>query len=83
MIQALEAARCMDEGVLRYAEDADVGAILGLGFPPYTGGPLAYVDMVGAQTFVDRCDAFVEALGVRFTPPASLRALAESGGRWH
>ncbi|MFT4623268.1 MAG: 3-hydroxyacyl-CoA dehydrogenase/enoyl-CoA hydratase/3-hydroxybutyryl-CoA epimerase [Myxococcota bacterium] len=82
-VQALEAARCMDEGVLRAAEDADVGAILGLGYPPYTGGPLAYIDMEGSAEFVARCDAFVTAYGPRFSPPKGLRALAASGARWH
>ncbi len=83
MVQALEAARCMEEGVLRAAEDADVGAILGLGYPPYTGGPLAYIDGMSPSTFVERCDALAAEHGDRYTPPEGLRERAASGALWH
>ncbi|MCO4745007.1 MAG: enoyl-CoA hydratase/isomerase family protein [Proteobacteria bacterium] len=77
--QALEAARCMDQGVVQAKEDADVGAILGWGFAPYTGGPLSYIDRIGAKAFVERADALAEAHGKRFEPPALLRTMAADG----
>ncbi|MDP6933391.1 MAG: 3-hydroxyacyl-CoA dehydrogenase NAD-binding domain-containing protein [Myxococcota bacterium] len=78
-VQAIEAARCMDQGVLRATEDADVGAILGWGFAPYTGGPLSYIDRIGAETFVVRADELTELHGPRFEPPELLRRMASEG----
>jgi len=79
MVQAIEAARCVDAGVLRAHEDADVGAILGWGFAPYTGGPLSYIDQVGLSAFVERADALRSQCGERFAPPAILRQMADRG----
>ena len=81
--QALEAARCMDEGILLAAADADVGAVMGWGFAPYTGGPLSYIDTIGAAAFVDRADALAAQLGERFTPPPILRKMAAEGTRFY
>ena len=78
-VQAIEAARCVDAGVLRANEDADVGAILGWGFAPYTGGPLSYIDQIGVVAFVARADQLTAALGERFSPPDLLRAMAADG----
>ena len=75
----IEAARCMDAGVLRAVEDADVGAILGWGFAPYTGGPLSYIDQIGVAQFVARADELAAAHGARFEPPALLRRMAAEG----
>jgi len=77
--QALETARCLDEGVLETPADGDIGALFGWGFPQYTGGPVALIDTVGVETFVKECDAFAEKLGDRFTVPALLRDMAKSG----
>lgn len=81
--QALEAARCMDQGVLLAAEDADVGAILGWGFAPYTGGPLSFIDRIGAADFVSRADELAERYGDRFTPPQLLRTMAADGASFY
>ena len=78
-IQALETARCFEENVLTDVREADVGGIFGFGYAPYTGGPLSYIDMVGAAEFVARCDRFAQAYGERFQPCALLRDLAETG----
>jgi len=78
-IQALEAARCFEEGVVTDVRDADVGAILGWGFAPWTGGPLSYIDMVGTKTFVETCDMLAQRYGKRFAPNALLREMAEKG----
>ncbi|MEZ4774205.1 MAG: 3-hydroxyacyl-CoA dehydrogenase NAD-binding domain-containing protein [Bacteroidia bacterium] len=72
-IQALEAVKCLDEGVLRSAEDGDVGSLLGWGFPPYTGGVLSYIEYVGVGKFVAECEAFARLYGERFLPPLSLK----------
>ncbi len=83
MVQAIETARCMDEGLMSNPEDADVGAILGWGFAPYTGGPLSYLDTLGASAAVERARELATALGERFEPPAGLVAQAESGGSYY
>ena len=54
-IQALETARCVEEGVITDVREADVGSILGFGFAPFTGGTLSYIDMMGTQGFVELC----------------------------
>jgi 3-hydroxyacyl-CoA dehydrogenase / enoyl-CoA hydratase / 3-hydroxybutyryl-CoA epimerase len=81
--QAIDAARCLEEGVLTDPADGDVGGILGLGFAPWTGGPLSLIDTVGVTAFVGRCDALADAHGERFRPPQLLRDLAAAGGTVH
>ena len=78
-IQALETARCYEENVLTAPEDADVGAILGWGFAPWSGGPLSLIDTVGLKAFVAECDRLAQAYGPRFAPNALLRQMAEKG----
>jgi 3-hydroxyacyl-CoA dehydrogenase / enoyl-CoA hydratase / 3-hydroxybutyryl-CoA epimerase len=77
--QALDAARCMEEGVLTDPEDGDVGGIFGLGFAPYSGGPLSLIDMAGVAKFVAECDALARKYGDRFSPPKLLRDMAAKG----
>jgi 3-hydroxyacyl-CoA dehydrogenase/enoyl-CoA hydratase/3-hydroxybutyryl-CoA epimerase len=78
-IQALETARCFEENVITAPEDGDVGAILGWGFAPWSGGPLSLIDTVGAAEFVRECDRMAQAYGPRFAPNALLRKMAEKG----
>ena len=77
--QAVEMARCMEEGVVTDPREADVGAILGWGFAPWTGGPASYIDGIGAAEFVAQCDALAQTYGPRFTPPQLLRDMAARG----
>ncbi len=77
--QALEAARTVEEGVVTDMREADVGAILGFGFAPYTGGPLSYIDGMGPRRFVQLAYALAEAHGPRFRPNRLLLDLAEKG----
>jgi 3-hydroxyacyl-CoA dehydrogenase / enoyl-CoA hydratase / 3-hydroxybutyryl-CoA epimerase len=77
--QALDAVRCMEEGVLTAPEDGDIGGIFGLGFAPYTGGPLSLVDTVGVAKFAAECDALAQKYGERFSPPKLLRDMAANG----
>ena len=81
--QAVEAYRCLDEGVLRSSRDGDIGSILGWGFPMYTGGALSYIDFVGIKQFVAECDDLADRFGERFRVPDSLRELAEAGKSVH
>ena len=75
-IQALETARCFEEGVLTDVREADVGSILGFGFAPFTGGTLSYIDMMGAKNFVALCEWLDKKYGSRFKPNALLLDLA-------
>ena len=77
--QAIEAARCLEEGVLRNVADGDIGAILGWGFAPYTGGPLSMIDTIGLETFVRECERMAQQYGERFAPPQLLRDMAAKG----
>jgi 3-hydroxyacyl-CoA dehydrogenase/enoyl-CoA hydratase/3-hydroxybutyryl-CoA epimerase len=74
-----EAALCLGEGILRSPRDGDVGAIFGLGFPPFRGGPFRYADTLGAATVVDKLRAHEARFGVRFAPAPKLLELAKSG----
>jgi 3-hydroxyacyl-CoA dehydrogenase/enoyl-CoA hydratase/3-hydroxybutyryl-CoA epimerase len=76
-VQSLEAVRALEEGVLMDIREGDVGAILGWGFAPWSGGPLSWLDMIGAPYAAERCDALAEAHGPRFACPDLLRDLAE------
>lgn len=82
-VQAVEAARCLDEGILRNRRDADVGAVFGLGFAPNTGGPFAWLDRVGLGAAVDELERLAEEHGARYAPPDILRAMARSGERFY
>jgi 3-hydroxyacyl-CoA dehydrogenase/enoyl-CoA hydratase/3-hydroxybutyryl-CoA epimerase len=79
VIQALEAARCFEEKVVTDPRDADVGAILGWGFAPYTGGPLSYIDTMGAGAFAALCERLAGQYGERFKPNALLLEMAKKG----
>jgi 3-hydroxyacyl-CoA dehydrogenase/enoyl-CoA hydratase/3-hydroxybutyryl-CoA epimerase len=78
-IQALETARCVEEGVLMHAEDGDIGSIFGWGFPAWTGGTLSLIDTVGIQEFVAECDRMASSYGERFEVSDWLRDRAEQG----
>ena len=78
-----EAAYCFGEGILRSARDGDVGAIFGLGFPPFRGGPFHYIDSIGAREIVRRLDGYVTLLGPRFTPAPVLTELLRAGGSFY
>jgi 3-hydroxyacyl-CoA dehydrogenase/enoyl-CoA hydratase/3-hydroxybutyryl-CoA epimerase len=77
--QVLEAVRALEEGVLTDIREGDVGAILGWGFAPWSGGPFSWLDMLGAAYAAERCDALTAAYGDRFACPALLREMAEKG----
>jgi 3-hydroxyacyl-CoA dehydrogenase/enoyl-CoA hydratase/3-hydroxybutyryl-CoA epimerase len=74
--QAIETARCLEEGVLEHVHDGNIGSIFGIGFPAWAGGALQYVNHVGTRKFVKRADELAEKVGPRFAPPKLLRGLA-------
>ncbi|MDV6211957.1 3-hydroxyacyl-CoA dehydrogenase NAD-binding domain-containing protein [Rhodococcus erythropolis] len=79
--EAIESVKCLDEGVLESIADANVGSVLGIGFPGWTGGVLQYIDGYsgGVLGFVTRASELADRYGQRFAPPPSLIALAETG----
>jgi 3-hydroxyacyl-CoA dehydrogenase/enoyl-CoA hydratase/3-hydroxybutyryl-CoA epimerase len=77
--QVLEAVRALEEGVLTDIREGDVGAILGWGFAPWSGGPFSWLDMIGAPRAVDICRGLSAQFGPRFHAPALLREMAEKG----
>ncbi|GAA6158572.1 3-hydroxyacyl-CoA dehydrogenase NAD-binding domain-containing protein [Ruegeria sp. HU-ET01832] len=77
--QVLEAVRALEEGVVEDIREADVGAILAWGFAPWSGGPLSWVDIIGAPYAAERCDQLTAKYGDRFACPPLLREMAEKG----
>jgi 3-hydroxyacyl-CoA dehydrogenase/enoyl-CoA hydratase/3-hydroxybutyryl-CoA epimerase len=85
LVQAVEVARCVEEGILRNSRDAEVGAIFGIGFAPSSGGPLAWMDRRGIANIVKSLEALMAedpAFGARWKPPALLVGMAERGERF-
>jgi len=82
-IQALETARCLEEDVVTSAAEADLGSVLGWGFPSYTGGTLSFIDTVGAGAFVAECNRLASRYGARFKPTRGLLERARTGARFH
>ncbi len=78
-VQGIETARCLEENVVTTPADADVGSILGWGFPPFLGGPLSMIQTVGLEKFVAQCDELAQIHGERFAPPEILRHKAAAG----
>ncbi|HST62820.1 MAG TPA: 3-hydroxyacyl-CoA dehydrogenase family protein, partial [Longimicrobium sp.] len=82
LVMVNEAIRTLEEGVLRSARDGDVGAVFGIGFPPFRGGPFWYVDTEGAQSVLTRLRALESRYGKRFAPAALLEEMAREGRRF-
>ena len=77
--QVLEAVRALEDGVLTDIREGDVGAILGWGFAPWSGGPFSWLDMLGAPYAVARCDELAGQFGPRFAVPKLLTEMADKG----
>jgi 3-hydroxyacyl-CoA dehydrogenase/enoyl-CoA hydratase/3-hydroxybutyryl-CoA epimerase len=87
VIEAVESARCVEEGVIITTADANIGSIMGIGFPPWTGGVLQYINGFGGTKgsvadFVARADEFADKHGERFAPNPLLRKKAENGEKF-
>ena len=79
VVQAVEAARTVEDHVIVDPREADVGSILGFGFAPFTGGTLSYIDFMGTKKFVELCHKLEAKYGARFTPPKLLEEMAAKG----
>jgi 3-hydroxyacyl-CoA dehydrogenase / enoyl-CoA hydratase / 3-hydroxybutyryl-CoA epimerase len=79
VVQAVEAARTVEDHVITDPREADVGSILGFGFAPFTGGTLSYIDFMGTKEFVALCRKLENKYGSRFTPPKLLEEMAAKG----
>lgn len=77
-IQAIETVRCLEEGVLRTVEDANIGSIFGIGYAPWTGGAIQFINQYGVRAFTERASALAETYGERFAPPKLLQEKAET-----
>ncbi|WP_341581632.1 3-hydroxyacyl-CoA dehydrogenase NAD-binding domain-containing protein [Marinobacter metalliresistant] len=77
-IQAIETVRCLEEGVLRTVEDANIGSIFGIGYAPWTGGTLQFINQYGVRAFTERATELASVYGERFAPPRLLLERAES-----
>jgi 3-hydroxyacyl-CoA dehydrogenase/enoyl-CoA hydratase/3-hydroxybutyryl-CoA epimerase len=82
-VQCLEAVRCLEQGVITDVRDGDVGVIMAVGFPAFTGGPFTYIDNYGVEAFVRDADELAGRYGSRFTPPKLLRDMAAEGTRFY
>jgi 3-hydroxyacyl-CoA dehydrogenase / enoyl-CoA hydratase / 3-hydroxybutyryl-CoA epimerase len=78
-----EAARCLEEGILRSARDGDIAAVFGIGFPPFRGGPFRYMDAVGIATIVAQLEELNGRFPPRFVPSDLLVEMARSGLRFY
>src|SRR6185369_16793655 len=74
--QAIETARCLDEGVLTTVHDGNIGSIYGIVFPAWTCAELQFINAVGVKKFVERADTLAAKYGARFAPPKLLREKA-------
>lgn len=78
-----EAARCLDEGIIRNARDGDIGAIFGIGFPPFLGGPFQYMDALGLDNLVQRLEHYQKEVGEHFAPADILLKMVKSEQKFH
>ena len=83
VMQALETARCVEEGVITDMREADVGSVLGFGFAPFTGGTISYIDGMGVKAFVALCRDFAKRHGARFAPCKLLVDMAKKGDTFY
>ena len=81
--QVLEAVRALEDGVLTDIREGDVGAILGWGFAPWSGGPFSWLDIIGAARAVEICEALTVSHGPRFAAPDLLRDMAAQGDTFY
>ncbi|WP_086984648.1 fatty acid oxidation complex subunit alpha FadJ [Vibrio aphrogenes] len=78
-----EAVRAFDDGIIHSARDGDIGAIFGIGFPPFLGGPFRYIDQIGAAKLVEMMNGYAEKYGSRFAPCDGLLTRAGTGEKFY
>jgi 3-hydroxyacyl-CoA dehydrogenase/enoyl-CoA hydratase/3-hydroxybutyryl-CoA epimerase len=83
LVQSVETVRCLEEKVLRAPIDADVGAIMGWGYPPFRGGPVGWLQILGAKAAVEALERLATKHGGRFAPPQMLKDMAAKGDNFY
>lgn len=83
MLMLNEAVRCLDENVIRSARDGDIGAVFGIGFPPFLGGPFRYIDQLGAAEVLKTLQGLQQHYGEHFAPCPGLIRRAQEGSRFY
>jgi 3-hydroxyacyl-CoA dehydrogenase/enoyl-CoA hydratase/3-hydroxybutyryl-CoA epimerase len=83
LAMANEAVRCLEEGIIRCPRDGDVGAVFGIGYPPFRGGPFRYLDSLGAARAVALLEELNFRHSPRFVPCARLLSMAQRGERFY
>ena len=78
-----EAAYCLQEEIIRSPRDGDIGAIFGIGFPPFLGGPFRYMDSQGLETIVNKLEKLAAERGERYTPAPLLKQMLENGWNFY
>lgn len=78
-----ECILCLQDGIIRSAGDGDVGAVFGIGFPPFLGGPFRYTDLVGPQKVLDIMQKYTDKVGPQFAPPQLLIDIVKAGKKFH
>lgn len=83
MLMLNEAVRCLDEGIIRSPRDGDIGAVFGIGFPPFLGGPFRYIDRLGSDKVVEILRRLEAQYGERFAPCERLVQMADQKKKFH
>ena len=78
----IETARCLEEGIVDTAQEADMGLIMGIGFPPFRGGALKYADTIGLANLVAMCDKYKD-LGKLYEPTERMREMAANNETYY
>ncbi|HBM29178.1 MAG TPA: fatty acid oxidation complex subunit alpha FadB, partial [Halomonas sp.] len=79
----LETVRCLEDGIVDTPAEADMALIYGIGFPPFRGGALRYIDALGVAEFVALADRLAEELGPLYAPTEKLRAMAKNNEQFY
>jgi 3-hydroxyacyl-CoA dehydrogenase/enoyl-CoA hydratase/3-hydroxybutyryl-CoA epimerase/enoyl-CoA isomerase len=77
----IETVRCLEDGIVDSAAEADMGLIFGIGFPPFRGGALRYIDSIGIEEFNKIADKYAD-LGALYTPTEGMREMAKAGKKF-
>lgn len=83
MLMVNEAVTCLQEGIIENPTDGDMGAVFGIGFLPFTGGPFRYIDRLGADKILSIMEGLTDRIGARFKPADMLRDYARTGKKFH
>jgi 3-hydroxyacyl-CoA dehydrogenase/enoyl-CoA hydratase/3-hydroxybutyryl-CoA epimerase len=83
MMMINESLLCLQEGIISCPRDGDIGAVFGLGFPPFEGGPFRYIDHLGASAIMATLESLEKNYGKRFTPPQILKDIVQSGKKFY